>query len=474
MRLDTWSNQPRALPPSDVIRVGVVKTASVTCTESESGRPTPPLHWHFVNKDSMTKHALVVGATGSGKSVTTRFLIRELDRVRVPFLIVEPVKSEYFDKLRDPGEPPLQHELRRWTFEGTPGGNVGTDFMVLDPMRLQRGVSVARHISYLKACFATAMTLSEVGVLILENVLWRYYTSNHPGGCGLKRFARGPWHEVRKDPQGRAWVYPSFRTFIRYFREIYLPTELPRSGPTSTEFTREMNQLFERRFENLRFGPLSEAMDRADRLALSKGIFDPFNSGILRQNAVIELDAVTDNEHKALIMGFLMTLLFERRQADALSRSERRRAGQPGNDDNEEGLRHVLVLEEAHRLLATQTEQRSEHLAGPSASGQAVSMFVDMLAEIRAFGQGIVVVEQIPTKIVPEAVKNTNLKIMLRLPSQDDRDMLGAAMNFTEDQKRFVTQLRTGECVVFEEQLDQPLLLSLPNPDDWAGFKLFC
>jgi hypothetical protein len=92
-----------------------------------------------------------------------------------------------------------------------------------------------------------------------------------------------------------------------------------------------------------------------------------------------------------------------------------------------------------------------------------------MLAEIRAFGQSIVIVEQIPTKIVSEAVKNTNLKIMLRLTADDDREYLGSAMNFTDDQKRFVTSLRAEagrgvDMVVFEQQLDQPRLLSLPLP----------
>ena len=92
---------------------------------------------------------------------------------------------------------------------------------------------------------------------------------------------------------------------------------------------------------------------------------------------------------------------------------------------------------------------------------------LDMLAEIRAFGQGICIVEQIPTKIVAEAVKNTNLKIMLRLTSKDDRDFLGEAMNFNEEQKRFVTNLKPGQFVAFEQNVDQPLLLTLPDPSQW-------
>ena len=158
-------------------------------------------------------------------------------------------------------------------------------------------------------------------------------------------------------------------------------------------------------------------------------------------------------------MAFLMTFLYERRQVnDMLAREEGREPDQK--------LRHVMVIEEAHRLLANPRQSPwRERRDGPRA--KAVALFVDMLAEIRAFGQGLVIVEQIPTKLVPEAIKNTNLKVMLRLTARDDRDYLGEAMNFNEDQKRFVNTLRAErgqqvQYVAFDENVDQPVLLSMP------------
>src|SRR4029077_12059460 len=91
-----------------------------------------------------------------------------------------------------------------------------------------------------------------------------------------------------------------------------------------------------------------------------------------------------------------------------------------------EGLRHVIVIEEAHRLLRAGREGR--------ASAHAVELFASMLAEIRAYGEGLVIAEQIPAKLVPDAVKNTALKVVHRLPARDDRDLVGAAMNTAEDQ----------------------------------------
>ena len=63
------------------------------------------------------------------------------------------------------------------------------------------------------------------------------------------------------------------------------------------------------------------------------------------------------------------------------------RAGGP------EALRHVIVIEEAHRLLRAGREGR--------ASAHAVELFAALLAEIRAYGEGLVIAEQIPAKLVP-------------------------------------------------------------------------
>jgi hypothetical protein len=229
-------------------------------------------------------------------------------------------------------------------------------------------------------------------------------------------------------------------------------------GPTA-ELRERWMQIFERRFDALRSGMIGIAARRAAELhAKDPQTYDPFRA-LLHGNVVLELDGIPDDDQKALIMAFISVFLFERRQADDF---ELREAGVTPKEQ----LKHVLVIEEAHRLLTNVSMGGRGEVAGLSAKAKSVSAFVDMLAEIRLFGQGLVVVEQIPTKIVPEAVKNTNLKIMLRLTAADDRDFLGSAMNLTADQKRFVTSLRAGgdgvNMVVFEQQSDQPRLLKLP------------
>ena len=460
-----------AEPPADRIRLGVTGdsraclTARTPESEGEDAdiEPSPEesRHWHTMPALDLTKHATIFGRTGSGKSVTTRFLLRELTRLDVPFLVIEPVGTEYYDQLA-----PHVPGLKRWCLEGGPDGRHSSDYLYFDPLRLQPGVTVARHVSYLKSCFLAAFPMTDVQALVFENGLFEYYTQPPAtGGCGLSRFTRGSAQCHRVDTEKRL-VWPSYQTFYQFFIDRYLPEAMRTSedsaGGRRSDFVFEWKQMFQRRFSNLAKGPLGTAFERADAAVVANsGAWNPF--GIIPAHpTVIELDGVPDNEQKALIMSLLLTFLYERRQADDIARRE-------GQTPESPGLRHVLLVEEAHRLLSRSSagSRGSSEVAGESAQARAVSMFVDMIAEIRKYGQGLVIVEQIPTKIASEAVKNSNLKIMLQLPSQDDRDYLGEAMNFNDEQKQFVTNLKTGEFVVFEEHLDQPVLLSLPHPDEW-------
>src|SRR5689334_16108643 len=144
---------------------------------------------------------------------------------------------------------------------------------------------------------------------------------------------------------------------------------------------------------------------------------------------------------KAFLMGTLVIRVVEHLRLAA-------RAGRPP------GLRHVIVIEEAHRLLRARREGR--------ASAHAVELFAAMLAEIRAYGEGLVIAEQIPAKLVADVVKNTALKVMHRLPAADDRALAGAAMNLDDAQSRQVVSLEPGVAAVFADGMDRPIRVRVP------------
>jgi hypothetical protein len=156
---------------------------------------------------------------------------------------------------------------------------------------------------------------------------------------------------------------------------------------------------------------------------------------------VFEVEDLGDDRDKAFFIGTLVIRLVELLRLRQLHGLQ-----QPG-------LSHVLVIEEAHRLLRRVAEE--------SPSAHAVTMFANLLAEIRAYGEGVVVAEQIPSKVISDLVKNSAVKIMHRLPAEDDRAVVGATMNLGEPQSRHVVALPPGTAVAHSAGMDRPVLVRI-------------
>ena len=166
------------------------------------------------------------------------------------------------------------------------------------------------------------------------------------------------------------------------------------------------------------------------------------------RNVVLEIEDAGDDRDKAFLMGAVLIRLTEHLRL-------RHRAEGPAAAP---GLRHLTVIEEAHRLLRQPPPGTG---AGPAA--QAVEMFADLLAEVRAYGEGLVIAEQIPAKLIPDVIKNTAVKVVHRLPAADDRDAVGATMNLHQAQSEYLVTLPPGEAAVHADGMDYPLLARMPD-----------
>ncbi len=169
-------------------------------------------------------------------------------------------------------------------------------------------------------------------------------------------------------------------------------------------------------------------------------------TALLAANVVFEIEDTGDDRDKAFLMGTVLIRLAEHLRLRA-------RAEGPGPPR----LRHLSVFEEAHRLL------RQPHGPAGGAAAHAVEMFAGLLAEIRAYGEGLIIAEQIPSKLIPDVIKNTAVKIVHRLPAADDRQAVGATMNLTDDQSAYLVTLTPGEAAVFTDGMDYPLLTQMPD-----------
>ena len=104
--------------------------------------------------------------------------------------------------------------------------------------------------------------------------------------------------------------------------------------------------------------------------------------------------------------------------------------------------------------------------AGPGragAAGHAVELFAGLLAEVRAYGEGLVIAEQIPARLVPDVIKNTAVKIVHRLPAADDREAVGATINATQAQSRYLVTLPPGQAAAFADGMDFPVLVKVKD-----------
>lgn len=189
------------------------------------------------------------------------------------------------------------------------------------------------------------------------------------------------------------------------------------------------------RLGSLRLGNTGRFLHRTHPITIAK---------LLRSNVVLELEDLGDDKDKAFVMGVILVALTEHLRVE---QHERPRTANR--------LRHVTVFEEAHRLFRAQSDD--------SAGTNAVELFASLLAEIRAYGTGVIVAEQIPSKIIPDVIKNTSVKIMHRLPAVDDRASVGATMNLSDPQSRFVVTLPPGEAAVFADGMDNPVLVRMPD-----------
>jgi hypothetical protein len=168
----------------------------------------------------------------------------------------------------------------------------------------------------------------------------------------------------------------------------------------------------------------------------------------MERPTILELRHIGDDEDKALMIAFVLMAV-----------NEYLDKGRPRGKKGQ--LQHVILIEEAHRLLANVPEGTSSEQA--NTKGQAAQAFARALAENRKYGEGIIIAEQLPTKLVPDVIGNTALKVMQRLTSADDREVLGKAMKFNEFQQEHVVTLDTGEAAVYGLDTQEPVLVKTPN-----------
>lgn len=371
--------------------------------------------------DQLNKHCFVCGVTGSGKSTTMRSLLHEIaaqddDKPQVNFMVLEPVKTEY---------RALENEKSINLVRFSLGRKGGRDF-ALNPFSFPEGVELFSHLDFLKASFNALLGSYSSMPFIIEELLCEAYKEK---GWNL---------ETGENRRMLRHLATNMRPSERWkIREMYMPLIGDMAdkvdsvltdffGEDKSDYRISLKGALRARLKSLCSSLKGQLLNRPEILSFEE---------LLHQNVLFELEAFSDNDEKSFIMALLLGRIYEYRQV------EYQRGLVPDNQ-----LRHILVLEEAHRLLA-KSESRGEHQANPR--NKSVEIFSDMLAEVRAYGQGMIIVDQIPSKLTPEVMKNTEVKIAHRLLSKDDREAVGATMNLTKEQIEDLARHDAGEATMY-------------------------
>lgn len=369
-------------------------------------------HMHHVEntpvvlaKESLSSHVFVTGSTGSGKSNTIYQLLDEVKKQNVKFLVIEPAKGEYkqiFGNRDDVG-----------IFGTNP---LVSNLLKINPFSFKEEVHILEHMDRLIEVFNVAWPMYAAMPAVLKNAIEKSYLA-----CG--------WDLLTSTNKLNIRLFPSFVDVVENIKLII----------DSSDYDNENKGAYKgslvTRIESLTNG--------INGLIFTNDEID--EESLFNQNVIIDLSRVGSSETKSLIMGLLVLKLQEFRMASATQMNSE--------------LKHITILEEAHHLLKrTSFEQSSE---SSNLVGKSVEMLANAIAEMRTYGEGFVIADQSPSLLDLSVIRNTNTKIIMRLPDLSDRELVGRSANLNNDQITELAKLPRGVAAVYQNEWIQPVLCKI-------------
>lgn len=363
---------------------------------------------------TLARHTLLSGINGSGKTNTVQAILNSLQQ-QLPYLVIEPAKTEYVDWALSYNAQHPDHPIdiyipgcKVFRSKVHPEGFTVENTLKINPFEIvwlneSQQPNVLTHIDRLKSTFAAAFPMYDILPVLMEDLIYTVYQN-----------------------KSTDWL----NTVPQYGKT--LPPTL--NGMRATVDRVIANRQYEERIERNMKACLNTRIDSLMRgwkgEMLNTLHSTPWQT-LFDRPCVINLSYVGDDCDKSFFMALILQFLYEYRTACVEN-------GQLGFDDN--ACRHLTVIEEAHRVMTNCTNPDMPQY-------KTAMMFANMLSEIRAYGEGLLLVDQVPTRLIPDAIKNTNLKITHRLVAEDDCKAVGEAMGLTVGQRRIISKLQTGQAI---------------------------
>jgi DNA helicase HerA-like ATPase len=365
-----------------------------------------------LSQKQLTQHLLIAGVPGSGKTNTSLYLLETLWRQhRIPWMVLEPAKTEYRGLS---SVAALKEDLLIFTL-----GDERTAPFRFNPFELPAGVNLDSHMGALLDLFAVSMSMWGPLPNVVEQLIQEAYK--------LKGYT------ILGDNSTLA--PPCFADVAALIPEVVAKLGYKK------ETTDEIKASLAVRLNKLCRGGLGAMLNTVQSL--------PFDE-LMQRPLILEMSAITNSDDRAFVMGLILNRCYQYWMT--------RRHQATGE------LKHLLLIEEAHNLLAHASESTNQEQANPK--GKAVRNFANMLAEVRGFGQGIAIAEQNPEGLVPDVMVNTNLKLAHRVVEARNRETLSRSMLLTPQQEKALASLRVGQCLYYVGGEVEPNLTVVPNFKD--------
>lgn len=379
--------------------------------------------------NKFTGHCFISGSTGSGKSNTMAQLIQGIignespvddrkpdvddKKPEIGFLVIEPAKGEYKKDF---------HKLKNINIFST--NPFCEQLLHLNPFRFHPGIHVLEHVDRLLNIFGSCWELTAAMPAILKKAVEQSYENIGWDLCNSYYMGDG---ETK---------YPTFATVVNELRKIINKSDY------SAEAKGNYTGALVTRVESLSGGILKRIFCSETDISYEV-LFDG--------RTIIDLSRLGSPETKTLIMGVLVMLLSEYRMAVA----------QETNATNQ-NLRHITVLEEAHNLLKNVDANQN----GSSLIAKSIEMISNAIAEMRTYGEGFIIVDQSPTAVDISVIKNTNTKIVMRLPEQHDCEAMANAMGLNEFQKKEIAKLLPWKAVVMQNDWTAAVMVAIDKAEE--------
>ena len=359
----------------------------------------------FLDKNSLAMHTFITGSTGSGKSNVIYELIRQCNNLGARFLVIEPAKGEY------------KHVFGNRSDVRVFGSNPEySDLFRINPFKFSKGIHVLEHVDRLVEIFNVCWPMYAAMPAVLKEALLKSYED-----CG--------------------WDLSLSRNI--YDDDLY---------PTFLDLQEELIDVINRSAysEEVKSNYIGSLVTRVKSLTngLNGQMFTANEVGsqiLFEENVIVDLSRIGSLETKSLIMGLLIMRLSEHRMSTSQSMNI--------------PFRHMTILEEAHNILKkTSTEQNPEN---PSVAGKSVEMIANAIAEMRTYGEGFIIADQSPSAVDISAIRNTNTKIIMRLPDEVDRRLAGKSAGLKDEQLDEIAKLPKGVGVVYQNDWIDPVLCKI-------------